>query len=81
MPRRALFLGGSPTEPVSVVQLDLTTGQHQVLRRSTGATVDAGCLWLPREVEFPTEHGLTAYGIFYPPQNRDAAGPPGERPH
>jgi dipeptidyl aminopeptidase/acylaminoacyl peptidase len=80
MPGHVLFLGGSPTEPVSAVQLDLTTGQHQVLRRSTGAKVDGGYLSLPREIEFPTENGLTAYGIFYPPQNRDAAGPPGERP-
>jgi dipeptidyl aminopeptidase/acylaminoacyl peptidase len=80
VPGLALFLGGSPTEPMSVVQLDLATGQHQVLCRSFGATVDAGYLSPPRAVEFVTENDLTAYGIFYPPQNRDVEGPPGERP-
>src|SRR5207253_2282609 len=31
-------------------------------------------------VEFPTTHGLTAFGWFFPPRNRDYAGPPGARP-
>ena len=79
-PGRALFLGGSPTEPESIVLLDLATGEADVLRRSSAVAVDPGYLSLPRPVEFPTEGGRTAYGLFYPPQNRDYAAPPGERP-
>jgi dipeptidyl aminopeptidase/acylaminoacyl peptidase len=77
---RALFLGGSPTESVSVVELVLATGEHQVLRRTSQADVDPAYLSLPEPVEFPTEQGRTAHAFFYAPRNRDAAGPPQERP-
>ena len=35
---------------------------------------------IPRQIEFPTEDGVTAFAHFYPPRNRDAAGTGGERP-
>jgi len=77
---RTVFIGGSPTEPASIIQLDLNTSRFDVLRRSSNVTVDAGYLSSPESIEFPTEHGLTAYAFFYPPQNRDFIAPPGERP-
>jgi dipeptidyl aminopeptidase/acylaminoacyl peptidase len=79
-PRRALFLGGSPTEAMAVVELDLATGEHQVLRRTSQADVDPAYISSPEPVEFPTEKGLTAHAFFYAPQNRDAVGPQHERP-
>jgi len=79
-PDRAVFYGGSPTEPESIVQLDLATGRIEVLRRATEVAVDAGYLSEPRAIEFPTENGLTAHALYYPPQNRDHAAPEGERP-
>ncbi len=77
---QVVFIGGSPTEPVSIVRLDLNTLRTEVLRRSSKVTVDRGYLSIPQLLEFPTEHGLTAYAFFYPPQNRDYVAPPGERP-
>jgi dipeptidyl aminopeptidase/acylaminoacyl peptidase len=77
---RAVFLAGSPTEPTSVVQFDLATGQFEVLRRSSDVAVGPGYLSQPRPVEFPTENGLTAHAFFYPPQNGDYVAPSGERP-
>ncbi len=79
-PGRALLLAGSPTEPTSLVQLDLATGQCEVLRRSSGVPVDPGYLSPPQPIEFPTEGGLTAHAFFYPPRNPDYVAPPGERP-
>ncbi len=79
-PDRAMLLAGSPTEPRSVVQLDLATGQCEVLRRSSGVPVDPGYLSPPQPIEFPTEDGLSAHAFFYPPRNRDYVAPPGERP-
>ncbi|MEJ2738042.1 MAG: S9 family peptidase, partial [Anaerolineae bacterium] len=64
---RALFRGGSPTESVSVVELVLATGEHQVLRRTSQADVDPAYLSLPEPVEFPTEQGRTAHAFFYAP--------------
>jgi len=79
-PGRVLFLGGSPSEAVSVVELDLDTGQHKVLRRSSELGVDPGHISTPQPIEFPTGGGLTAHGLYYPPRNLDATGPAGERP-
>jgi dipeptidyl aminopeptidase/acylaminoacyl peptidase len=75
-----LFCGGSPTEPLGVVHLDLATKKLDVLRRSTDIRIDKDYLSAAQSVEFPTENGLTAHGFFYAPKNRDYAAPDGERP-
>jgi dipeptidyl aminopeptidase/acylaminoacyl peptidase len=77
---RVVFLGASPTEPTSVVQLDLATRRFEVLRRSSGVTIDPGYLSKPSTIEFPTEQNLTAHGFFYAPKNHDYLAPPGEQP-
>ncbi len=71
---------GSPMEPSALVRLDLAAKQIEVLRRSSNLTIDPGYLSIPQAIEFPTEGGLTAHAIFYPPKNRDFIAPEGERP-
>lgn len=80
-----LFIGGSPTEATAVVRLELdvpSAGQYrlEVLRRASERTIDQGYLSVPETIEFPTENGLTAFGFFYPPANRDYTAPAGEKP-
>jgi dipeptidyl aminopeptidase/acylaminoacyl peptidase len=83
---RAVFVAGSPEESPSIVVLDREPGggtgvrPPKVLRRALDLSIDPGHFSRPEAIEFPTEHGLTAHGFFYPPQNRDVTGPPGERP-
>ena len=77
---RAVFGAGSPTHAFSIVELDLATGASQVLRRSNESSPDEGYLSKPRAIEFPTEDGVTAHAFFYPPANKDHAGPEGEKP-
>ena len=77
---RVAFVGGSPTEPASVILLDLSSRRIEVLRRSSDVEIDAGYFSIPQAIEFPTSDGQTAYGFFYPPQNKDYAAPAGERP-
>ncbi|MBW1743329.1 MAG: S9 family peptidase [Deltaproteobacteria bacterium] len=77
---RAVFVAASPTEPTSVVQLDLATGDLEVLRRSSAMTIDAEYLSEALAIEFPTEHGMTAHAFFYAPKNRDFVGPIEEGP-
>ena len=75
------FRGGSPTEPASIVQLDLSTRKTEVLRRSSERRCRFRVICRSREaIEFPTEHDLTAHAFFYPPNNRDFVAPAGERP-
>ncbi|MEP6635463.1 MAG: prolyl oligopeptidase family serine peptidase [Acidobacteriota bacterium] len=77
---RAVFRAGSPTEPPAIVNLDLGSGQIEVLRRSNNLAIDNEYFSVARPIEFPTENGLTAHGFFYPPRNRDYCGPEGELP-
>jgi dipeptidyl aminopeptidase/acylaminoacyl peptidase len=74
------FIAASPTQAAAIVRLDPRTGQTAVLRRSSEVTVDPGYLSTPQPVEFPTEGGLTAHALYYPPANRDHCAPDGERP-
>ena len=77
---QALFCGGSPTEPLAVVRLDLATGETDVLRRSSRLELTKPIYQSPQAIEFPTENDLTAHGFFYAPNNRDYVAPPDERP-
>jgi dipeptidyl aminopeptidase/acylaminoacyl peptidase len=75
-----VFVGGSSEHAASVVKLDLKTGETEVLKRSSEVHVDPGYLSKPRQIEFPTENGLTAYAIFYRPRNKDYVAPSGTLP-
>jgi dipeptidyl aminopeptidase/acylaminoacyl peptidase len=77
---KVVFRGGSPTAAASIVQLDLKTGQREVLRRSNDLEIDSEYFSIPQAIEFPTEDGKTAHAFFYPPRNRDFAAPEGELP-
>lgn len=77
---KVVFVAGSPTEPASIVQLDLQSNRIEVLCRSTDIVIDAGYLSIPQAIEFPTEHGQTAHAFFYPQQNKDYIAPSGEKP-
>lgn len=79
-PDRLLLIGGSPSHPGEIAQLDLNTGQLETLRRSSSISLDTAYLSVPQPIEFPTENGLTAYAIYYPPQNADYKAPAGELP-
>jgi len=74
------FTASSPVESAGIVRLDLGTRTIEVLRRSGERLPDPGLISTPQAIEFPTERGLNAHALFYPPCNRDYAGPPGERP-
>jgi dipeptidyl aminopeptidase/acylaminoacyl peptidase len=77
---QVFFNAGSATEPNQIGALDLATHAYRVVKRSSTVAVDAGYLSVPQPIAFPTDNGLTAYGFFYPPMNREFAAPEAERP-
>jgi len=82
---RVAFLGGAPSVPGCVVALNFRSGAHRIEKKSTDILdrTDlriAEYLTTVRPVEFPTAGGKTAFGLFYPPFNPDAAAPADERP-
>jgi dipeptidyl aminopeptidase/acylaminoacyl peptidase len=77
---RAIFMGGSPTEPESIVELDLVTRRFNAIHRSRSEPIDAGYLSTPEAIEFATSNSLKAHAFYYPPRNGDFTAPEGERP-
>jgi len=77
---RVAFVGGGPSIPDQVVLLDVTARSIDVLGSSSSVDLDEGFFSVPRQIEFPTEDGLTAFAHFYPPRNRETTGADGERP-
>ncbi len=77
---RAVVIAGSATTPAGVVLVDVGSGATETLRPSTEAAVRAEMFSSPRSVDFPTEAGLTAHALFYPPTNPEYEAPEGELP-
>ena len=71
---RLYFVAASPTEAAAAVVLDPATGKREILRRSFDLDVDRAFVSVPRPVSFPTEQGMVAHGLFYPPANPEFAG-------
>ena len=80
---RVVFRGGSPTEPASIVLLDLVSSRTEVLRTSTPAAADPALrryFTSAQPIRFPTESGQIANGLYYPPSSPDYSAPAGEKP-
>jgi len=77
---RVVFIGGSPREETSVVELDLRSGETEVLRRSSSLPLGEELISAPQALSFPSKHGDQAHGFFYPPHNPDFRGPEDEQP-
>lgn len=78
-----LFRAGSATTPASIVSVDLGSGKTTVVRKATAVADDPAlaCYFTGGEpIEFPTEGGRTAFGLYYPASNPDYTAPEGERP-
>ena len=82
---QVVVVAGAPSLATCVVELDLTSGQHQILKKATdildhSALGIADYLTSVQTVEFPTGGGNTAFGLFYLPHNPDYAGVADEKP-
>ena len=80
-PGRAVFLGGSPSEATALVELDLGTGTHRVIRRSAVLGDELRpYISVAQPVSFPTAGGETAHALYYPPLSLRFTAPAGEKP-
>jgi len=78
--KTAAMFAGSSTLAERVLVLDLDTFAQEVVKVANPAHIESGFFSLPKPIEFPTEHGLTAHAIYYPPRNQDHEPPAGEKP-
>jgi dipeptidyl aminopeptidase/acylaminoacyl peptidase len=78
-PGRAVFIGGSPSEAPALVDLDLNTGTHRVLRRAFVLGEDVRrYVSIPEPIAFPTGGG-TAHAFYYPAFSPESAAPANEK--
>ncbi len=74
------LIGGSPTSEQTVFILDPQTSTTTTVRKSFTTGIDPSFFAQPEPFAFPTEDGLTAHAIFYPPTNPLFEAPQDERP-
>ncbi|MDX2255793.1 MAG: S9 family peptidase [Pseudanabaenaceae cyanobacterium bins.39] len=77
---RLAFHGGSSTAPTAIIVFNLQDHTWQTIRRASDLQIDPAYISIAQPIEFPTENGLTAYGLFYPPQNADFCAETSEKP-
>lgn len=75
-----IALAGSARDPLALVRIDPTDGATSIIRASRELNIDAAYISTPRHITFPTNDGLEAYALYYPPKNKDFQSAPGERP-
>lgn len=64
-------ISASASIPPAVRHFDFWNNEWTEVQPAFKLTIDAGYLSTPEAVEFPTANGLTAYGLYYAPQNKD----------
>jgi dipeptidyl aminopeptidase/acylaminoacyl peptidase len=77
---RVVLAGGSPTKRPEVVELDVRSGSHEVLRLPTERELDRGYVSIGVPIDFEGADGLTSHAFYYAPTNRDYSGPEDELP-
>jgi dipeptidyl aminopeptidase/acylaminoacyl peptidase len=77
---RLVFPASSPTELPAVVELDLDSGNREVLRRSTELELDERYISVAQAIDFPGTDGLNSHGFYYTPVNPDYSAPADELP-
>ena len=67
----AVIVAGSPSAATRIVRVDVVTGTVETVRTSIESELSTAWLSVPASIEFPTEGGLTAHALVYPPVNPD----------
>ena len=77
---KVAVLAASPTHSLRVLVLDLNTGGEEVVKAAVKTHIDPANFSIPKAIEFPTEGGVTAHALHYPPRNAEYEGEEGSRP-
>ncbi len=78
--RKVALYASSSTHAERVLVIDLDTHAQEVVKVANPAHIEPGYFSVPKPIEFPTEHGMTAHALYYPPHNEEFEPPAGEKP-
>jgi dipeptidyl aminopeptidase/acylaminoacyl peptidase len=73
-------VAGSTDAPAAVVEIDVDSGDVDVVRESIDMEIDLALVSRPKTIEFPTADGATAHAFYYPPHNPTVSLPTDESP-
>jgi dipeptidyl aminopeptidase/acylaminoacyl peptidase len=73
-------LGASSRAGAAVVSISISNSTSKILKRGSSASVDPGYLSDAEPISFSVSDGQISHAIWYPPKNRDFAGPAEEKP-
>lgn len=76
----AVFRGGSPALPSSIVRMDTKSGALEALQQSFQLAVGLEYISAPEAISFETRDGKQAHAFYYAPKNPQAAAPANQRP-
>jgi dipeptidyl aminopeptidase/acylaminoacyl peptidase len=79
-PGKALFVGGSIDRPAELVLMDLSSSAQKIIRKTSSDVLENGFTSIPQVIEYRSQNGLTSYGNFYPPANKNQISPHAEKP-
>ncbi len=74
------FIGSSPKIPFSLIKFNLKTNEWDAIQQSGQLPVSSRYISEPKPIEFPTDGGVTAHALYYPPQNPGYCAPCKELP-
>jgi dipeptidyl aminopeptidase/acylaminoacyl peptidase len=77
---RVFFIGASTRTTPAIYALDLESKNLQVLKTSSGITLNRADLALPEFVAYPTADGEHAHAFLYLPKNRRYRAPENDKP-
>ncbi|KAM0791926.1 hypothetical protein ACM66B_004180 [Microbotryomycetes sp. NB124-2] len=77
-PTRVACIAASSDQPTIVAILDFDDYKQKVsvtsVKASSDSSIDSGYVSVAEQIEYPTPDGNTAYGLYYPPRNKDYGG-------
>jgi len=79
-PGRAVFIGGTPSEPAALIDLDLATASHRIVRRSAVLDDEIRPYFsVPKPITYETGGRELAHALFYLPHSPRFTAPAGEK--
>jgi dipeptidyl aminopeptidase/acylaminoacyl peptidase len=77
--RDIFFIGGSPTDPLSIGRVTPDSSQPEIFRASTEDRIDPAWISTAEALTFQSE-GRPVHAFYYTPKNPNVSAPQGDRP-
>lgn len=74
------MMAGNASTPMSVISFDPASKAVRVYKSAMQVTIDSAYFSTPQAITYPTENGLEAHALYYPPRNPDFSAPEGTKP-